>query len=793
MLKRSFRLDCPGFGRLAATVVLLAARCAVAASEDNPGAAANTGLEEIVVTATRREERLQDVPISISSFSQQKLDAEGIRSVDDLARATPGVLLERNAVGATGNFNDEDTDINIRGIDSSAGAGTVGIYIDDTPIQDRHISFTSFNAFPALFDLERVEVLRGPQGTLFGAGSEGGTVRFISPEISLTSDSAYIRSEAAGTDHGAPSYEIGAAGGGPIIDNVLGFRLSASYRDDGGWVDRVDPRTLDVLDRNSNWQQTITLRGALKWAVTDQVSISPSLYYQDLTLGDTGAYWEDLSNPSASRLFNGNAQPNPSWDQFYLAAVKIDWDLVWAHLMSNSSYYSRKQHSISDYTLFDRAVFLGPAYLGPSGIPPAGDLGTSYDAQQQKNFYQELRLQSVDASAPVSWTGGFYYAHLNEDTTETVIDPNIDSEYMATYGSSLCYWTTQCPSGPFLSAPELRIVDEQYALYGNIDWKITSTWKLTGGVRVARMSYIGNFVEYGPFFVDPTVATAATPLLTQGSKTEDPVTPKFALAYQPDSENLLYVSAAKGFRVGGINAGISSGCGVAAPSSYSSDSLWSYEVGAKNTLFDGSLQVNSSLFLIDWKNIQQAVYIIACGQNFIQNLGEARSEGGDLDLQLKATDELTLGLSAAYVDAKYTKTVTAPGAAAPSVSAGNGLPGAPWSIHASTEYTPPMGGDQRPYLRLDYELTTAQSRLLPDQDPANLSADPTLASLPEVKLLGARAGVRWKGFDWSLFGENLTNANPLLFNSRDATDSPVYLARGIRPRTVGLTATFRYR
>jgi outer membrane receptor protein involved in Fe transport len=104
-----------------------------------------------------------------------------------------------------------------------------------------------------------------------------------------------------------------------------------------------------------------------------------------------------------------------------------------------------------------------------------------------------------------------------------------------------------------------------------------------------------------------------------------------------------------------------------------------------------------------------------------------------------------------------------------------------------------MGGDQRPYLRLDYELTTAQSRLLPDQDPANLSADPTLASLPEVKLLGARAGVRWKGFDWSLFGENLTNARPLLFNSRDATDSPVYLARGIRPRTVGLTATFRYR
>jgi iron complex outermembrane receptor protein len=778
---------------LAASIALLAIDHTAVGADGLASSSASSGLEEIVVTATRREEKLQDVPASISTFSQEKLDAQGIRSIDDLARATPGVLLERNAVGATGNFNDEDTDVNIRGIDSAAGAGTVGIYIDDTPIQDRHISFTSFNAFPALFDLARVEVLRGPQGTLFGAGSEGGTLRFISPEVSLNSDSAYVRSEAATTDKGAPSYEVGGAGGGPIIDGVLGFRLSASYREDGGWVDHVDPHTLAVTDPNSNWQQTITLRAALKWALTDQLTISPSIYYQDLTLGDTGAYWEGLSDPGAGSFLYGTAQRNPSWDPFYLATLKADWELAFAHFTSNTSYYSRKQHSISDYTQFDRSVFLGPAYLGPSGIPPAGDLGTSYDSQQQKNFYQELRLQSVDAAAPVSWTAGFFYAHLNEDTEETVIDPNIDAEYIATYGSSLCYWTTQCPGGPFLSVPELRIVDEQYAVYGDVDWKITSTWKLTGGVRVARLSYTGNFVEYGAFFVDPTVATAATPLVTQGSKTEDPVTPKFALSYQPDANDLFYVSAAKGYRVGGINSGISAGCGLTAPPSYSSDSLWSYEIGAKSTLFGGTLQVDSSLFLIDWKNIQQAVYILVCGQNFIQNLGEARSEGGDLDLQWKATDDLKLDLSLAYVEARYTKQVTAPGATAPSVSVGDGLPGAPWSILASGEYALPVAGDQRPYVRLDYQVTTAQTRLLPDQDSRNLSSDPTLVSLPEVKLLGARAGVRWNGFDWSLFGENLTNAHPVMFNSRDTTTSPLYFARGIRPRTVGITATFRYR
>ena len=135
---------------------------AKAADGDVPSG--GNSLEEIVVTATRRAERLQDVAVSATAFTQEKLDIQGLRSIDDLTRLTPGVTFQRDATTAAGNFNDEDSDINIRGVDSTAGSSTVGIYIDDTPIQGRHISFTSFNAFPALFDLERVEVLRGPQG-----------------------------------------------------------------------------------------------------------------------------------------------------------------------------------------------------------------------------------------------------------------------------------------------------------------------------------------------------------------------------------------------------------------------------------------------------------------------------------------------------------------------------------------------------------------------------------------------------------------------------------------------------
>ena len=375
---------------------------------------AGSGLEEIVVTATRRAERLQDIAISATAFTQEKLDVQGLRSIDDLTRLTPGVTFQRDATTVAGNFNDEDSDINIRGVDSTAGTSTVGIYIDDTPIQGRHISFTSFNAFPALFDLERVEVLRGPQGTLFGAGSEGGTVRFIQPSPDLHTDSVYMRSELAATDRGAPTYELGGAVGGPIIDGKLGFRVSASYREDGGWVDHVDYRTQAVTDANSNYQDTVVVRGALKWAISDHLSITPSVYYQELRLGDTSAYWPSLSDPSANSFENGNAQRNPSTDPFYLAAVKIDWDASFAQLTSNTSYFSRNQHSISDYTQFDRALF------GLAVLPAIGDLGTSHDADMQHNLYQEFRLQSPDPAAAIVWTTGLFYAHLNENTiTET--------------------------------------------------------------------------------------------------------------------------------------------------------------------------------------------------------------------------------------------------------------------------------------------------------------------------------------------------------------------------------------
>jgi iron complex outermembrane recepter protein len=770
-----------------------------APSGDGEGVTDNGSLEEIVVTATRRAERLQDVAVSATAFTQEKLDAEGLRNIDDLTRLTPGVTFQRDSTTSSGNFNDEDSDINIRGVDSTAGTSTVGIYIDDTPIQGRHISFTSFNAFPALFDLERVEVLRGPQGTLFGAGSEGGTVRFIQPSPDLHTDSVYVRSEAATTHDGAATYEIGGAVGGPIVEDALGFRLSASFRQDGGWVDHVNYATRAVTDSNSNEQDTLVLRGALKWAITDRLSITPSLYYQRLRLGDTSAYWPSLSDPSGSDFENGNAQRNPSTDPFYLAALKIEWHAVSADLTSNTSYFSRNQHSISDYTQFDRALF------GLTLPPPSGDLGTSHDADKQNNFYQEIRVQSPDPGAVFVWTSGLFYSHLDENTTEHVFDPTLNSEFNAAYGVPFCTPQAPCPNGEILTQPISQIIDRQYALFGDATFKVLSSLKLTVGVRASHISYSGDLVYYGPF-LSPT-SGPLTPLAAVGSHDENPVTPKAVIAYQPDASKLMYVSASKGYRPGGINGPLSSICGsnlasiglTAGPEIYAADSLWSYELGSKNLLWDGRLQIDASAFVIDWNNIQQAVYLPACGQNFVENLGKVRSVGGELEVQARPLEPLLFDVSVAHVDAKYTHTVCAgpsvcTGVDAPSqpvVTAGDRLPGAPWTFLTSAEYAFPALANRQPYLRLDFQYATAQTALQPIQDSNNGVSDPTYTGLPVIKNLALRAGLRFDGIDLSLFAQNLTDSHPVLSNTRDTTTSDLFYQHTVRPRTIGITFTYR--
>jgi iron complex outermembrane receptor protein len=307
------------------------------------------------------------------------------------------------------------------------------------------------------------------------------------------------------------------------------------------------------------------------------------------------------------------------------------------------------------------------------------------------------------------------------------------------------------------------------------------------------------------------------------------VTPKGVLTWQPDHDNLFYLSATKGYRVGGVNVGVGNICGGDlqtlglpigsdglrhVPTQFASDNLWSYEIGGKNTFLEHRLQIDSSLFLINWRNIQQNVYLPSCGEQFTANLGQVQSRGGDIDVQFRPIDKLLLGFTVSYTDARFTKSSCAgvlqydgtAGActglvngvatiAPPVVSEGNRIVGAPWNIMASAEQSFGEWNGHVPYVRADYQFTSAQSALLPGQDSANALFDTTIPGLPQTKNLQLRAGFRWSGYDVSLFAQNVLDQHPLLFSSRDIAYAPtdnLYFGRGVRPRTVGITATYRY-
>ncbi len=786
MTQRTYELR-PSTRLLMAVIVAglaaaFAGTTARAQTQTSPGASAAAGsLDEIIVTSQRREERLQDVPISVSVYSQALMDQQGVRTIDDLSRLTPGVAFVRGSV----NNNSDSSDIAIRGIQSTAGAATTGIYIDDTPVQSRHLSFGTFNAYPALFDIERVEVLRGPQGTLFGSGSEGGTVRFITPEPGLKQYSVYARSEVAGTAHGDPIYEIGAGGGGPIIEDALGFRASASIRHEGGYIDRVDWHTQQIVDHDSNSNKTTTARLAFKWAAVDGLSITPSIYYQKREIDDTSAYWLTVPGPSdpTGSLFQtpfrtGNSIASPSDDRFTLSALKVDWTAGPVRLLSSTSYYDRRQTAITDYVQYDRAVFIGTPFAAPGVQAP-----TAW-ADDQKNFTQELRAESVDSSAPVTWTAGVFYQHAKENTIERVYDPAILQEIGFPVGDGYIY-----DQNPFSS------LDKQIALFGQADVKFTDKLKGTVGLRVARADFTGQ-AAYTGFVVGPPVSSSV-------SQTEHPVTPKFGIDYQIDQDDLLYATAAKGFRIGGTNPDIGVFCDLSpygltkVPQDYSSDSLWSYELGSKNSLDDHRLLIDASVYYIKWKNIQQNV-ALACGFQFTSNLGQADSRGLDLQAQFRLNDAVTLGASFGYTDAKYTDTTFAtptagqiPGALS-IAHAGDHLPGSPWTLSTFGQWNFPVWAEQG-YARFDYQYGAKQTDLIAAQDPANGGDPSAVPSVPATSFASLRAGVRFGGFDVSLFAQNLFDSRPKLSQSEDGPNgTPLFQVITFRPRTIGVTASYRY-
>ena len=807
-----------------------------AATTDEPAAA--VGLEEITVTATRREESISRVPISITAISQEMLDQKGIKDFADVARFTPGVAFDTS----------QTNQISIRGISSSGGSGTTGIYIDDVPIQVRNLGFNSDDALVKLFDLERVEVLRGPQGTLFGAGSEGGTVRYITTQPSLTQSSINAKVETSYTEGGSPSYETGVAGGMPVIDGVLAVRVSAWFRHDGGWIDRIDPTTLDVVDKNANSAGTAALRLAVLWKPNDTLSISPSIVYQNQQRNDVTIYWPEYSNPSQDRYVSADPTARTEPDVFYLPALNIQADMGPVKLISTTSYFHRDEISGYDGTLYNLGYYQSniPAYgtaaglaafplLDGSGVHlPAGLTDYRSPASvtnTQRNFTQEFRLQSTDPTARVGWTAGVFYSFDRQYSLEEIHDPMADTLFNQLFGENIAtffeYVPVLNPDGssylPMGDSYYNRLVsfDRQIAGFGEVNFNLTDTLKLTAGVRISKDSYTIESVSGGP-------QNGLTLPGTQ-SNSEKPVTPKAGIQWQADPNDMYYFTYSKGFRPGGGNASIpfdptftnltfgctgdfqTEGLTKGAPATYKSDSVQSFEVGAKNNI-ENRIRLASSVYYIKWNNIQENVVPPICQIQFTDNLGNAVSKGVDLQADLQVTDAFSIESSFGYTDARYTtNTYLGPvHTGLPVVAAGDAIAGPngigtgysipPYSVSLGLEYKFRAFAYES-FVRGDWEYLAGDKWLHPAQDPNTSSYDPTSLPTERESFASLRTGTKFGDWGVSLFVDNLTDSHTILnynhqTNSYDANGnllaSPAYRFISYRPRTFGIGFTYKH-
>ncbi|HEY0269560.1 MAG TPA: TonB-dependent receptor [Sphingomonas sp.] len=753
---------------------------------------------DIVVTATRQSQLLSKVPISVSAYSQKSLDVQGIRNINDVARFTPGISIERNGFGTQAN-------ISIRGIDSNIGAGTVGIYVDDTPIQTRSIGYSSTNLYPQLFDLERVEVLRGPQGTLFGAGSEGGTIRFITPAPSLEEWHEYARAELGAIDGGGTSYEAGLAVGGPIIKDKLGFRVSVDYRRDGGWIDRVvtdpvaanaaRPGFTSIAEKNANHQGALVARAALTFQPFEDLKITPSILYQNTRLHDVYTYWDAESDPSRNVYRNGQALRQPDHDKYTLPALKIEYNGPGFDVIANTSWFSRTHRAIDDYTNLIAGIYAGSNNVeaGPDGNP----LFPGYRAyatmkNSYHNFTQELRVQSQDPQARFTWVVGGFYNNLRESAVEDIIDPDFGEIIQYAYGAPIDVVTGfGIIDGQYSLLADGTSRDRQIAGYGEISYRIVGGLRARAGLRVSRNKFDSHNFATGAF----NFATTDD----RGKTSETPVTPKFSLEWQADRNTLLYATAAKGFRVGGANPSIpvaacgadldARGYGDGAPTTYASDSLWSYEGGAKSKLFGGRTQISASVFHIHWKNIQQNVYLSGCGLQFTDNLGAVNSNGFDLQVNQKL-GALTLNVAVGYTRARFSGDIFAqPGDAVPRIRKGDAIEPRPWTVVAGGQYDFSLLG-RKSYLRADYTFRGGHAKTR-YEDEDTTSYDPTILESQTESAVNLRAGLLFGPLDLSAFATNLLDDHPRLTHYAEGTD-PIFRETTLTPRTVGLTASYRY-
>jgi outer membrane receptor protein involved in Fe transport len=871
--------------------VLIASQAFAQAPAPAAAPANSTGLAEVVVTATRQAASVNRVAMSIAAVTQENLDRQGLKDAQDLSRVVPGLTVPPTGQGGQSAGTSGVGIFTIRGIYASAGAATTGLYLNDTSLTRRNNAGVVQNngaPLPILYDLDRVEVLKGPQGTLYGGSSEGGTVRFISPEPSLTTYSGSARVEAKTVNMGGYGGEFGVALGGPIVQDKLGFRVSGLWRRNPGYIDAYSPYTLQKVASDVNGEDQNMFRGALKWQATSNFSAEASYYTsmdrtQSQIVGPTAVYSKSANGqlasptetfttpsvcidqrsaanfvpfipgqaansqasanpfapvgcntpvvgagPTASGGFGGvpgapaagGYGPTPANQQYvrpsytygpfrqgrdvaYLTGqqeltgrstrldvvdVTLNYDFDKVNVKSITSYVYDTTYSENnggeDQT--QRQVIVGgPSYsatgTAANGNQPTGVVGfplwggyPDYPGHfvgktWRDGIEEEFRLSSRDPSDRLQWVAGVFVERQRITNNYRYPDGHFDQSLNSFWGSAINVeqrYGVSVWDGNSATTLNAHLIDNNTSVYGEANYFILPKLKVTAGVRVSFLDFHFDSFDAGPFssrYPDSFGGSEA------GSEKDTPVTPKFGIEYDIKPNDLVYFTASKGFRSGGVNApvgpvvcapglaiyGISA---TQAPVTYAPDTVWSYEVGGKFRLLDNRAQINAAVFRVDWSNIQSAI-TLTCGQGFVENGKKALSQGVDLQAQVRPVDPLTLGFNMGYDDAHYVDPVAGPrgqGFGPNAVNAGDPFPVPRWQISANATYDWMLFGKINAYMRFDYQWFSGYHQ------PGTFgvaSWNPYILDVGATDNLSGRFGVRLSNWDLNVYANNLLDRN----------------------------------
>ena len=726
-------------------------------------------LEDIIVTAEKRSESLEKVPLSIVAFSSESLAELGTEDFSSLAARIPGVTLNSAGPGRSS--------YSIRGVASVGGnAPTTGLYVDETPILPSGGDGATASIDPDLYDLARVEVLRGPQGTLYGASSMGGTVRFITNQPNLTKTEGAVKVEGSDTQHGGGNVRLDAMYNMPLIDERVALRIVGTYKDFSGFIDReigvwapnpgaqppypVSPATPNSVVRDVNTEKLYSLRTMLKIAVSDAFTITPSVWVQDLQMGGPPDYDVPTGQSGGpliqARPFNISEAYS---DRFVLSNVTMNYDLGWGSLLSTTSYMHRQETTPDDQTeaLEDN---IPQGQFVPSVYAPI---------VTTRELTEELRLAFNPAGWALSGVTGAYFNNANRHYYVNFLTPN----YAALFSNSPS-------SAGYLPLSDLNYSQhgdyspKQSAVFAELNYAITSRWKATAGLRWYDLQYTTVRYEDGWSNGGPTLST--------GQAKNTGFDPKAELSYQATEQQLYYLSASKGVRPGGVNTSnlAAKGCGQDY-GPYQPDSLWNYEAGAKTRWLDGAVTVNAAAYYIKWSDVQQGK-TLACSYQITENAGAAVVHGGELEIQGNIGAHVQLGAGVGY-----TKAVLAADAPPLDGVKGQQLENVPrWNGNASAKYLFNPLPEYDGFVRADGQYVGESYPDFDRTDPATFQR--------AYALLDLRSGIIHGAWEANLFVSNVFDKQAAL--SRFITDNYDASTRSRiftnRPRTAGLSLQWKF-